>query len=111
MQLFDAIEASFEQNGTYGVISDLYQGTNTDFVQCTHCKYESKRDARFFDLQLTVKNEFDNIHNSSVEEALKNFLNIDKLEGDNQYACSSCNEKRDGKKGTKFVKMPQILML
>jgi hypothetical protein len=30
-----------------------------------------------------VKNEFENIQNKSVEEALKNFLNVEKLEGDN----------------------------
>jgi len=111
MQLFDAIEASFEQNGTYGAIADLYQGSNTDFVMCLHCGYESKKDARFFDLQLTVKNEFDNVQNSSVEQALSSFLNIEKLEGDNKYACPTCDEKRDADKGTKFVKLPQILML
>ena len=65
-----------------------------DFVQCTTCKYLSKREARFFDLQLTVRNEFDRIFNSSVEEALKNFLNVDKLDGDNKYACPECNDKQ-----------------
>ena len=70
MQLFDAIEISFEQNGTYGVIADLYQGNNSDFVQCLTCNYASVKEARFFDLQLTVKNEFDNVHNKSIEEAL-----------------------------------------
>ena len=93
------------------MISDLYQGTNTDFVKCKTCDYESKRDARFFDLQLTVKNEFDNVHNKSVEEALKNFLNIDTLSGDNQYDCPTCAKKSDALKGTKFTKMPEILML
>lgn len=83
IQLFDAIESSFEQNNIFGTISELYQGTNKDFVKCLSCNYESKRDARFFDLQLTVKNEFDNIQNTSVESALKHFLNVDKLEGDN----------------------------
>ena len=67
MQLFDAIERSFEQNGIYGVIAELYEGVNTDFVKCSTCNYESSREAKFFDLRLNVKNEFENVSNSSVE--------------------------------------------
>jgi hypothetical protein len=41
------------------------------------------RDTRFFDLQLTVKNEFENISNSSIEEALNSMLTVENLTGDN----------------------------
>jgi hypothetical protein len=67
MQLFDAIEQSFEQNGIFGVIGELYEGFSTGFVKCLTCAYESHRDSKFFDLQLTVKNDFDNEYNSSIE--------------------------------------------
>lgn len=83
----------------YGVISDLYQGTNTDFVKCQHCQYESSRNAEFFDLQLTVKSEFDNVYNKSLEEALSNLLRAEMLQGDNQYECPTCQQKRDALKG------------
>jgi len=46
-----------------------------------------------------------------VEEALRNYLNVEKLTGDNQYACPKCDKKQDGLKGSKFTKMPEILML
>ena len=112
MQLFDAVEQSFEQNGVYGVIGDLYQGINTGFIKCLKCGYESKSESKFFDLQLTVKNEFENEHNVSVEHALKSFLKVETLNGDNKYACPVCEpEKQDAEKGTKFVKLPKILML
>ena len=50
MQLFDAVEVSFEQNGMYGVIGELYQGINKSFVKCSSCGYESSREEKFFDL-------------------------------------------------------------
>ena len=58
MQLFDAIEISFEQNGIFGVIEDLYQGVNKDYIKCLKCNYESPREAKFFDLRLIVKDAF-----------------------------------------------------
>lgn len=90
MQLFDAIEQSFEQNGIYGVVGELYEGYSTGFVKCLTCAYESHSDSKFFDLQLTVKNEFDNEYNSSIEQALKNFLKVETLDGDNKYECPTC---------------------
>lgn len=59
--LFDAIEQSFEINDIYGVISDLYEGTGTDYIKCQECGHESLHQAKFFDLQLTVRNEFENV--------------------------------------------------
>jgi len=70
MQLFDAVEQSFEQNGTYGVIAELYQGEKRDYVKCLKCNYESPQEAKFFDLQLVVQNQFENVQNSSIEQAL-----------------------------------------
>jgi len=59
--LFDAIEQSFEMNDIYGVIGDLYEGFNKDYVRCSECGRESKIDSKFYDLQLTVKWEPENV--------------------------------------------------
>jgi ubiquitin carboxyl-terminal hydrolase 47 len=45
------------------------------------------------DLSLTVKSEFDNVYNESLEKALKYYLKPETLEGDNLYFCEKCNEK------------------
>ena len=58
------------QNGTYGVIDELYQGNNCNFTKCLSCNYQSQRQEKFYDLQLPVKNEFEGINNGSIEEAL-----------------------------------------
>ena len=59
--LFDAIEQSFEINDIYGVISDLYEGVGTDYVMCQECGYTSQHESKFYDLSLTVKNEFEKV--------------------------------------------------
>ena len=47
IQLLTAVEMSFEQNGQFGVVDELYEGVNNDFVRCKTCGYESKREAKF----------------------------------------------------------------
>ena len=109
--LFDAIELSV--NGTFqeNMINELYEGTLIDYVKCLKCGNESRREDKFLDLSLTIKNEFENIQNDSVEKAMENYTKTDKLEGDNQYFCARCNEKVDALKGMKFFQFPYILAL
>lgn len=109
--LFDAIEQSFEINNIFGVISDLYEGNGSDSISCTECNYESTHATKFFDLQLPVINEFENIKNDSIEKALFNYLHLDTLEGANAYHCPKCDKKVTATKGFKFVKLPKILYL
>lgn len=45
------------------------------------------------DLSLTVKSEFDNVYNESLEKALKHYLKPDYLTDDNLYMCENCQEK------------------
>lgn len=90
MQLLNAVEVSFEQSGQYGVIDELYQGVSNDFIRCKKCCYESKRDSKFYDLQLPISNPFENISNSSIEQALKGMLDVEILQGDNMYECQVC---------------------
>jgi len=93
------------------MINELYEGTLIDYVKCLKCGNESRREDKFLDLSLTIKNEFENIQNDSVEKAMENYTKTDKLEGDNQYFCARCNEKVDALKGMKFFQFPYILAL
>lgn len=45
------------------------------------------------DLSLTVKSEFDNVYNESLEKALKHYLTPDRLTGTNLYMCEKCQDK------------------
>lgn len=72
--LFDAIEQSYEQNGQYGAISEIYQGKTTSYVKCLNCQKERRRPSNFYDINLSVKNEFENIYNDSLEKAIHHYL-------------------------------------
>ncbi len=71
----------------------MYEGYNTSIVKCLECNYESQKKDRFYNLSLPVRNEFDKIYNTSLENAFLNFLKIERLEKDNQYKCSVCDKK------------------
>jgi ubiquitin carboxyl-terminal hydrolase 47 len=72
------------------MINELYEGIMVDYVKCLQCGIESKREDKFLDLSLTVRSDFDNIYNKSVEMALENYIRPDRLEGENKYACDNC---------------------
>lgn len=46
---------------------------------------------------------------STLLEALCTYLKPEKLEGENKYQCSKCEEKQDALKGFQLVKLPRIL--
>lgn len=109
--LFDAIEESVKETSQEKMINQLYEGTMVDYVKCLNCNQESSREDKYLDLSLTVKNDFDQIYNDSVEKALANYVKPDKLTDDNQYFCENCNGKQDALKGLKFASFPYILAL
>lgn len=107
--LFEAINTTFEGTEQENLISDLYDGLLTDTIHCTNCGYDSNKEVRFNDISLTIKDEFSNVFNDSLEKALAYYLHTEKLEGDNQYECSQCNQKVDATKGFRLIKLPKIL--
>jgi len=98
-------------NSIFGVIDDLYGGSGTDFVKCHECNYKSERSTKLYDLILPVRNEFENIQNDSIERALFGYLRPEILDGDNKYACPTCDKKVVASKGSRLDKLPKILTL
>lgn len=107
--LFERIDDSCDKKNKF--IESLYEGEMIDYVMCRECHNVSKRTDKFMDISLTIKNEFDNIHNKSLVEALKNYLQPEVLSGSNQYSCEKCSKKVDAQKGLKFEKLPPLLTL
>ena len=66
----------------------------------------------FLDISLPIRNEFGTgVTNSSLEMALENYLKPDVLEGENQYMCGACNQKRDALKGLKIDVCPAVICI
>ena len=90
-----------------------------DYVQCKKCRKENSRRDYFQDLSLVIQpfgidsfgkdifiaNNFisdflgTTEKNSSVDQAIKNYLKAEVLNGDNMYACENCKEKTPAIKG------------
>ena len=109
--LFDAIERSVKGTAQESLINDLYQGALIDYVKCLTCGSESKREDKFLDVSLAVRNDTDHIYNDSLEKALDTFVHPETLSGANQYFCEKCACKRDAIKGLRFKAFPRIFVI
>ncbi|CAD8205300.1 unnamed protein product [Paramecium pentaurelia] len=105
--LFDAIQQSDDQD----FITRLYQSHSQSYVQCLKCQQESVSNEVFLDLSLTVKSDFLNVYNESLERALYYYIKPEKLEGENKYFCQHCNEKTDALKGFRLKALSDILTI
>eukprot|EP01125_Pyxidicula_operculata_P002363 TRINITY_DN12247_c0_g1_i1.p1 TRINITY_DN12247_c0_g1~~TRINITY_DN12247_c0_g1_i1.p1 ORF type:complete len:1243 (+),score=262.55 TRINITY_DN12247_c0_g1_i1:103-3831(+) len=109
--LCDALENVWKGTEKENLINNLYQGQMKDYVECLRCGYESARKASFLDVPLVLKEFGSTTVIGSVQEALKKFVEVEKLDGDNLYYCEKCNLKVEAKKGLKFTSLPYLLTL
>ncbi|XP_076286396.1 ubiquitin specific protease 47 isoform X2 [Lasioglossum baleicum] len=109
--MFEALERKFKNTEQADLINKFYEGTMIDYVKCLECGTEKSREDTFLDIPLPVRPFGSNVAYSSVEEALRAFVQYETLEGNNQYHCEKCNKKCDAHKGLKFMKFPYLLTL
>lgn len=109
--LFEALNTTFEGTKQSTLLDNLYNGIYSDTIHCTVCGNDSNKEVNFNDISLTIKDDFSNSFNDSLEKALAHYLGIERMEGDNQYHCSVWDKKVDATKGFKMVKLPKILCL
>ena len=68
------------------MFSEVFGGFFLDQKICKGCEHTYDREESFLSLSLPVKSK-------TLEEALKEFVKGDMLEGDNAYLCEKCQEK------------------
>ncbi|KAA3673450.1 ubiquitin carboxyl-terminal hydrolase 40 [Paragonimus westermani] len=103
--LFEQIEIALKGTNETNLISDLFRGIQCTRIRCLKCGRTSERNDEFHDINLSVM-EYD-----SVEASLTAHTQIERLTGDNQYFCESCQGKVDAVKMTRFEELPPILTL
>lgn len=77
-------------------IRDEFTGHLEQFVKCLDCGCVSHRQEPFHTLVLPVPTA------STVDEALQSYLEEERLEGDNAYECTQCEDKRPAVKGCRI---------
>ncbi|KNC48900.1 ubiquitin carboxyl-terminal hydrolase [Thecamonas trahens ATCC 50062] len=87
------------------LVTTLYEGIMTGYIDCQACPYVSERNDTFQDIQVPIRGL------ASITDGLAAFVEPERLEGDNQYQCSGCNAKVDALKGMSIKKLPYLLSL
>lgn len=129
--LFDRMDESFQQCDNGGDLSNLlnriFHGVSTYETICLTCGNKSERNEGFMDLNLPIvkppkedKKNTGTIFEAFASAATKNvdtdlqycldqYTCAEMLDGENQYFCSECNEKRDAKRVLKLTELPPVL--
>ncbi|XP_074659293.1 ubiquitin carboxyl-terminal hydrolase 40-like [Tubulanus polymorphus] len=104
--LFSAIEESLYGTSGHDFIKRLYHGTVVNQIICKQCHRISEREEDFLDLTVTVAGM------QSLEMSLNNdYVDVETMDGNNQYRCENCQRLVDAERGVKIRKLPSILTI
>lgn len=107
--LFDALSQSSKPLAEK--INGLFSGKLEHYIRCAEetggdgPAPESRREEVFFDLQVQIQGC------TSLEQALRQLVEPEILDGDNQWFCEALGRKVDAKKGVSLQSLPPILCL
>ena len=87
------------------IIQSQFRGQYAYVTTCKECGHSSQCPSMFYELDLNIRGL------KTLEECIKDFLQEEKLEGDNQYMCSNCDKKQDAKRAIQLQELPPILNL
>lgn len=87
------------------VIEEQFSGEYTYITCCSQCGGKSKTPSKFYELDLNIRGT------KTLHESLKEFLQEEKLEGDNKYMCLQCKTKQNAIRIIQLQKLPPVLNL
>ncbi|CAK0785581.1 hypothetical protein CVIRNUC_008791 [Coccomyxa viridis] len=86
-------------------IHDLFQGTLVSETKCLACSTITTREEAFYDLSLDIE------QNCSVTACLKNFSEMEELNGEDRFFCDACKGLQDAERTMKIKALPRVLCL
>ncbi|XP_068340698.1 ubiquitin C-terminal hydrolase 12-like isoform X1 [Pyrus communis] len=102
--LIEKLEDKMKGTIVEGTIQQLFEGHYRNYIECFNVDYKSTWKESFYDLQLDVKGCRD------VYASFSKFVEVKRLEGDNQYHSEELG-LQDAKKGVLFIDFPPVLQL
>lgn len=91
--LFENLETQAFGTKLAMVVSDLHRGSYKDYVQCLKCMTMRGRNTPYVGLGLDIQNA------DSFEQAMRQYITPEILDGGNKVTCTKCDSKQDSKKG------------
>jgi len=100
----DKMEEKMKGTAADNALAEIFVGKMKTYIKCINIDFESSRLEDFWDLQLNVSGC------KSLKESLDNYIDVEILEGENQYQAEGLG-MQDAKKGVIFESFPQVLHL
>lgn len=103
--LCDKLETQLRGSPQERLLQSIWSGTLTTQLICKDCPHKVEKDDFFYTISLDIE-KVDNI-----EDALKQYVKGEMLEGKNAYFCSQCETYRDTIKRSVIKSLPDVLIL
>ena len=104
-KLMERMEEKMKGTAAENVLSKLFSGNVRTYISCINVDYESRRVEPFWDIQLNVSG------NKDIESSFKDYVEVEIMNGDNQYYAGDNFKLQDAKKGVIFESFPDVLNL
>jgi ubiquitin carboxyl-terminal hydrolase 7 len=104
-KLMERMEEKMKGTKAENVLPQLFSGKVKTYISCINVDYESSRIEDFWDIQLNVSG------NKNVQESFQDYIQVEKLVGENQYYAGEQFKLQDANKGVIFTSFPDVLHL
>lgn len=102
--LLDNLENKMKGTSVEDVIPGLFCGRMLSYIRCLNVRYESKREEKFYDIQLKVNG------NRTIYDAFEEYIAKETLTQDNKYDAGEYG-LQEAEKGVIFIRFPPVLYL
>lgn len=103
--LMDRLELKMKNTEAEKLLSNLFSAKVRTYISCINVPYESRRVEDFWDIQLNVSGM------KTLEDSFKDYIQVETMDGENQYFASDEYKLQDARKGVIFESFPQVLHL
>ncbi|KAH9622984.1 hypothetical protein KSS87_023085 [Heliosperma pusillum] len=94
-----------ENFGSSTIVKDIFGGALQSQIKCLSCGNESNKVDEIMDICLEISGC------SSLKEALRNFFQVESLDGNNKYNCERCTKLVTAKKQMSLLQAPNVLVV
>jgi ubiquitin carboxyl-terminal hydrolase 7 len=104
-KLMERMELKMKGTEYEKVLPQMFSGKIKTYISCINVPYESSRVEDFWDVQLNVSG------NKNLLDSFQDYINVEKLDGENQYFAGEEYKLQDANKGVIFQSFPDVLHL
>ena len=104
-KLMERMEEKMKGTQAENVLPHIFSGKIKTYISCINVSYESSRIEDFWDVQLNVSG------NKDLLQSFEDYINVEKMDGDNKYYAGEVHKLQDANKGVIFVGFPDVLHL